>query len=119
MHQPLSQNGLPAELREGGYYSFVDGERFSIAKVLKLEPDKVHIRLYKQHFQERPVQVDLSLLTIGTFRDPDGFGMSHLPLRRETFYRREPVLIAECPVTVNELKGYELWKEVAEGAVFE
>ena len=119
MHQSLSHNGSSAELREGGYYSIVDGGHFSIAKVLKLDPRIVHVRIYKQHFPERPIRFDLSLLTLGNIHDPDGFGMSHLPLRPETFYRRAPVFIAESPVTANELKGYELWLEVADGAVFE
>lgn len=119
MHQPLSQNGLPAELREGGYYSFVDGQGFSIAKVLKLEPEIVHVRIYKQRFPERPVQIDLSLLTLGTMRDPDGFGMGHLPLRRETFCHREPVRMGESPVTPSELEGYEIWKEFDGAGVFE
>lgn len=119
MHQPSSQNGFSAELREGGYYSFLDGQQFSIAKVLKLDPDIVHVRIYKQHFLERPIKLDLSLLTLGTIHDSDGFGMGHLPLRRETFYRREPVFVAESPVTASELNGYEFWKEAGGEGVWE
>jgi hypothetical protein len=119
MHGSQSQNGFSVELREGGYYSIVDGDRFAIAKVLKLEPDKVHVRIYKQHFLERPISINPSLLTLGTIHDPDGFGMGHLPLRPETFHRREPVFISESPVTASELEGYEFWRESGGEGVWE
>ncbi len=109
------KSGSPHALREGGYYSILDGEEFAIAKILKLAPDKVHVRIYKQHFAARPAQINPSNLTLGTIHDPDGFGMGHLPLRRETFLGREPVFIMESPVTASELTGYELWKESGGG----
>lgn len=118
MRRPWSQNGSSSELLEGGYYSIVDGESFAIAKILKLEPDKVHVRIYKKHFPERPAAIDPSLLTLDTIHDPDGFGMGHLPLRCETFLQRSPVFITQLPVTANELQGYEFWKE-AGGGVWE
>lgn len=118
MRSPFSESA-PSELFEGGYYSIVDGERFSIAKILKLEPDKVHIRLYKQHFTQRPRSIDISDLTLGTIGEKDGFGMSHLPLRLKTFKERDPQFLTHSDVMPNELKGYEMWKELANGAVFE
>jgi len=119
MHKFSGNGNSPTQLRDGGYYSIVDGDQFAIAKVLRLEPDKVHVRIYKEHFAQRPAHIDPARLTLGTIHDSDGFGMSHLPLTRERFYRSEPVFITESPVTANELKGYELWKEVASGGVFE
>jgi hypothetical protein len=114
-----SDENAHSELFEGGYYSIVDGERVSVAKILKLEPDKVHVRIYKQQFSERPRSIDPSLLTLGTIHDQDGFGMSHLPLRLETFRKREPAFLTYAEVAPDELKGYEVWREIAQGAVFE
>ena len=114
-----SSKSARSELFEGGYYSIADGEMFSITKVLKLEPDKVHVGIYKQHFPQRPRSIDPALLTLGKIGDKDGFGMSHLPLRLETFVRREPVFLTHSEVRPDELKGYDLWKEFAQGAVFE
>src|SRR6185437_10050491 len=54
MADSVSTRSAPSELFEGAYYSIVDGETFSIAKVLKLEAEIVHVRIYKQHFQQRP-----------------------------------------------------------------
>lgn len=118
MPSPSSHNAL-SELFEGGYYSFVDGEVFSIAKILKLEADKVHVRIYKQHFTQRPRSIAIGELTLGTIDDKDGFGMSHLPLRLETFVARQPLFLTHAEVNPDELKGYEVWKDCAGGSVFE
>ncbi len=119
MPSPRPHEPAHSELFEGGYYSIADGEVFSIAKILKLEPDTVHVRIYKQHFSQRPRSIDASVLTLGTIHDQDGFGMSHLPLRLETFKSREPVFLTYSEVKPDELKGYEVWKEMAQGSVFE
>jgi hypothetical protein len=119
MSDSLSTRIAPAELFEGAYYSIVDGDVFSIAKVLKLEPAIVHVRIYKQHFPQRPRSIDPSALTLGTIHDKDGFGMGHLPLRLATFMDREPMFLTHAEVTPQELEGYNFWKESAGGGVFE
>jgi hypothetical protein len=120
MADPVSIRSAPSELFEGAYYSVTNSDNFSIAKVLKLEPDKVHVRIYQQHFAERPSSIDPSVLTLGTtILDRDNFGISHLPLRLETFMRHEPVFLTYVEVQPNELDGYNLWKETADGSVFE
>jgi hypothetical protein len=113
-----SGNYAPSELFEGGYYSIMDGDEFAIAKVLKIDPEVVHVRIYKQHFSQRPRGIDLAKLTLGTIHDDDGFGMGHLPLRTQTFAEREPVFITHLPVNDDELQGYNMWKD-ANGGVWE
>ena len=119
MADSASTRSAPSELFEGAYYSIIDGETFSIAKVLKLEPEIVHVRIYKQHFQQRPRAIDPATITLGTIHDKDGFGMGHLPLRLLTFMDREPIFLTHAQVLPNELNGYNLWKETADGSVFE
>ncbi len=113
-----SSENAPSELFEGGYYSIIDGDEFSIAKVLKLEAAIVHVRIYKEHFPHRPRSIDPGQLTLGTVLDKDGFGMGHLPLSLESFRRREPRFITHSEVQPDELAGYEIWKE-DEGGVWE
>lgn len=113
-----SSNNAQSELFEGGYYSIIDGDEFAIAKVLKVELEIVHVRIYKEHFPQRPRFIDPGRLTLGTIHDEDGFGMGHLPLRFETFQNREPLFLTHSPVTADELAGYQMWKE-AEGGVWE
>jgi hypothetical protein len=115
----VSSHQSPSQLFEGGYYSVIDGDVFSIAKVLKLDADTVHVRIYKQHFPQRPRSIDPGALTLGTINDEDGFGMGHLPLRLAPFLQREPILVAFSEVTAEELAGYNFWKETANGGIFE
>lgn len=107
-----------SELFEGGYYSVLDGECFGIAKVLKLEPDKVHIRVYKQRFRSRPRSVDPGRLTLGTIHDTDGIGAGHVPLHLRTFMRWRPVFLTYTEVKPDELEGYNVWKD-CNGGVWE
>ena len=118
---PLSRStdDAPSQLFEGGYYSIADGAVFSVARLLRLEPDVVHVRIYKQHFPQRPRSIDPSALTLGTINDEDGFGMGHLPLRLSSFLERKPMFLTYAEVKAEELEGYNLWKESANGSVFE
>ena len=101
----------------GGVYSVVAGDgRFSVAKVLVLERDAVHVRLYKNKFKERPIEIDASALSVGSLQDKE-FGIAHLPLAEKEFLSWQPVMIMKQVVTTDELEGYRLWKET-QGGVF-
>jgi hypothetical protein len=119
MSDSLSTRIAPSELFEGAYYSIIDGDDFSIAKVLKLEPEVVHVRIYKQHFSQRPRSIDPGALTLGSIHDKDGFGMGHLPLRLATFMESDPIFLTHSELKPEELAGYNLWKESAGGGVWE
>jgi hypothetical protein len=119
MTDSASTRNAPSELFEGAYYSVTDSEGFSIAKVLKLEPEIVHVRIYRQYFQQRPRAIDLGALTLGTIHDRDRLGIGHLPLRLATFIDHEPMFLTHTEVLPNELEGYNLWKETSDGSVFE
>jgi hypothetical protein len=107
-------------------HAFESGELYSVdatgwgirvAKVLAAEPGAVHIRLYKEHWPARPTAINARELTLGKPKDPDGFGVGHLPLRDDTFTAWGPVLIGREAVTNEELEGYQMWKE-AKGGLF-
>jgi hypothetical protein len=119
MPQSGSSHDAQSQLFEGGYYSIADGDVFSIAKILKLDSDIVHVRIYKQHFEQRPRSIDPGLLTLGTIHDTDGFGMGHLPLRFSTFVEREPSFLTYSEVQPAELEGYNMWRESSDGGVWE
>jgi hypothetical protein len=105
-------------LFEDGYDSIIDGDEFGIAKVLKIDPDIVHVRIYKQHFSQRPRAIHPDQLTLGTIHDKDGFGMGRLPLPIATFPSHEPRFITPSAVTAKELEGCTLRRD-AEGGVRE
>jgi hypothetical protein len=107
-----------SDLREGGLYSLNEGDgAFRVAKILVLEPNVVHIRVYKERFNALPQDVDPAQLTLGSMRDPDGFGMGHLPMAPNAFLASRPVFLRQETVTPEELEGYEVWKD-AGGGVF-
>jgi len=104
--------------RPGDLYS-VEGEakNYKVAKVLVVDSDAVHIRLYKNSFIERPSNVDPSTLSVGSLRDPDGFGMDHMPLSRSSFNRWRPRYITHTTVNDDELQAYKQWKQ-SKGSLF-
>jgi hypothetical protein len=106
------------QLRVGALNSTDDGKgQFGIVKILVLQPDAVHVRVYQQKFATRPTSVDPASLTLGKLSDKDSFSIGHLPLSRKTFSSWEPVFISQQAVSERELEGYKTWKE-ANGGVF-
>ena len=102
----------PPAYKAGDIYSIDDGaEKFSVVKVLAVDNEMIHIRIYKQKFSSRPSSVDPKILTLGTPSDSDGFGIGHIPLDKNAFKEWEPELIMNIPVTEDELEGYKMWKE--------
>jgi hypothetical protein len=93
----------------------VEGESggFSIVKVLKIDAEGVHIRVFSNRFAQRPADIDISNLYMAGIdrKDDEELGLGHLPLRRETFSGWKPQLIKVVPVQPAELEGYEMWKE--------
>ena len=102
----------------GALYSVDDGEgHFRVAKVLDVDETGVHIRLYKNKFSTRPVQVQPATLDLGSIHDPDGFGMGHMPLSYSAFLAWEPTFLTAQGLDEDELEGYRYWQE-AQGGYF-
>ncbi|HKP51606.1 MAG TPA: hypothetical protein VJ183_03035 [Chloroflexia bacterium] len=96
----------------GGIYSIEDGTgKYGVAKVLVVEPEAVHVRVYKNKFEVRPSEIDTTTLSLGSVLTDAEFGIGHLPLAKEGFGNWHPVLILQTPVNEEELVGYKLWKE--------
>ena len=100
------------EFTPGGIYTIEDGTgKYGVAKVLVVEPEAVHVRVYKNKFNSRPLEIDPSALSLGSVFTDTEFGIGHLPLTREGFTNWRPVLVTQMTVTDEELAGYEMWKE--------
>ena len=109
----MTQNNN-TEIQSGGLYSVETSKgEIKIVKVLVVDPNGVHIRLYKNIFTERPTSVDQAELKLGRFDDPEGFSIGHLPITKEVLFRSKPVFIQSSTVTQDELDGYEMWKEAS------
>jgi hypothetical protein len=113
-----SDENARSEPFKGGCYSIADRDVLGVAKVLKLEPDRVHFRIYKQRFHRLPCN-DPTLLTLGRIDDEHRFGMGHLPLPLKTLKKRDPLLMTYSEVETRQLEEYELSKGNNRGAVWE
>jgi hypothetical protein len=105
-------------MTEGGIYSIDNGDgKFGVVKILKLEPGIVHVRVYKNKYAFRPSTIKVEELSLGGINDKDGFGMGHLPINENDFKGWKAVLLNKTEVNLEELEGYQVWKE-AGGGVF-
>jgi hypothetical protein len=108
----LACGGSRVNLTAGDLYSIESGDgAYSIVKILAVDDDIVHIRLYKNRFATRPEDVDTSELSLGSIQDEDGFGIGHLPISRSEFEAWDPQFLQSVGVTEEELEGYRLWQE--------
>jgi hypothetical protein len=101
----------------GDLYSVITGDArggYQVAKVLAVDDQAVHVRLYAERFEQRPAAIGSESLSLGTIHEAD-FGMGHLPIAHGVFLAWEPVLIARESVTDDELDGYRIWQEEASG----
>jgi hypothetical protein len=86
------------------------GGRFGVVKVLVMEDGIVHLKIYKNKFNERPARVNIGNLGIGSVTDKDGFGVGHVPMDKQAFDEMKPVAVGFQQVTEKDLEGYEIWK---------
>jgi hypothetical protein len=98
--------------KPGDIYSVDDGDgKIGIVKVLAVDPGTIHLRLYKNKFDNRPKEINTSELSLGGLGDKDGFGIGHVPLDIRGFKNWKPELITNEKVTDEELEGYKIWRE--------
>ena len=91
-----------------------DNDLFAVAKILVKDAHGVHVRLYVQRFNERPLQVNVTDLDTAPY-GPDHdfpFSIGHMPLAFPSFDTWQPELISRGnPVIEEELVGYRIWQE--------
>lgn len=94
--------------------SFAAGDgRFSIAKILAVDADAIHIRMYGRRFDRRPHSVALDQLVLEPYVPGQALlSFGHLPISRRTFLQWRPRLVDRgLPVSDDELEGYEMWRQ--------
>ncbi len=84
--------------------------KFGAIKVLDIDGNMAHVKIYKNQFDTRPSKIDISTLSVGTIEDTDGFGIGHVPLDIDQFNKWKPIVIGYEAVEKSELEGYEIWK---------
>jgi hypothetical protein len=110
-----SDPDLENKYKPGSLYSVTapgQDNGFNIVKVLAVTKGIVHVRLFKNQFQTRADAAGAasSTLSLGGIDDPEGFGIRHLPMDRETFEKLKPEFIRQESVSEEELQGFKDWK---------
>ena len=109
-----------SKLSEGGlYYTPTENGAYSVLKILKLDEQGVHVRLYSNQFSTPPNKVDESTLFMaGVDRKPnETLGMGHAPLSKKSFEGWKATFFQQSAVKEEELEGYKMWLE-AKGGYF-
>ena len=100
------------KIKAGSICTVEDGERkFGVVKVLVINDQEAHVKIYKNKYDQRPTQIDLKTLSLGSINDTiGGFGIGHVPLDRDGFDHWKPISVGFEEVTKDDLFGYEMWK---------
>jgi hypothetical protein len=98
------------QLIEGGIYAQKASLfRWAVFKVLKVDAEIAHLRLYGNKFWRKPTaQVIPSL----------DWSVGHVPISRSHVERWRIHLLAQQPVSSDELEGYEIWREDPDAGCF-
>ena len=107
----LLRKGRSKPYVQGGVYSIKSETGFGVVKIIAVDGEAVHVRLYKNKLSSRPDKIDPDTLKLGTIHDPDGFGVGHLPLSPREFSSWSPVFVQGSTVSKDEMIGYEEWKK--------
>ena len=110
----------PAYIPGGLYSAPHDDGKYIVLKVLKVEPEGIHVRTYSNLFSERPRDVDESKLYMAGIdhKPTEAMGMGHVPIARESFKGWQAELIKVVAVREEELEGYRMWLD-AKGGYFD
>ena len=84
---------------------------FGVVKVLLIDADRIHVKMYQNKFDTRPEMIDPDSLFMGPV-DPEenGITMAHLPYQKSEFNAMKPEVEAYEPVTPEELEAFRIWK---------
>jgi len=102
----------------GGLYSTPnENGTYSVLKILKLDDNGVHVRLYSNQFPERPSDVDTDALYMAGMdrQEDENLGMGHAPISRASFSTWGAEYIKTVAVTEEDLEGYQIWLDAGGG----
>jgi len=115
LHLRKRQPALTFVPRAGQLVSVIAEDGIAVAKLLVIDRQGVHMRLYAQRFPARPTQEDLPPLDTAPLTPETPFSIGHMPLTYRSFAAWLPEVICGSSVTQEELEGYRMWQEAPGG----
>lgn len=104
-HSKVAETYSPGQI-----FSVRSSRGFKVLKILAVDADTVHIRIYDNEYQERPKAVDVRSLKIANPIGPDGSGAGYVAVVKARFSSWNPVMIEQAAVSADELQGYRKWQ---------
>ena len=101
----------------GGIYSVWTQGCYRAMKLLSVDDGGVHVRLYSNSWEERPMDINLTQLTLDSTAENSSRAIGHMPLVKTKFLAMGPRLVISVAVEESELDGYRMWAE-AKGGYF-
>lgn len=108
------------EWLEGGLYvAAQENGTYVPLKILRLDTNGVHVRVYSNVLPNVPASIDEPMLYMAGIdkRENEPLGMGHLPISSESFSSWGAIFVQRSSVSPEELEGYEMWLE-ADGGYF-
>jgi hypothetical protein len=101
----------PQEIQPGSICTIESGDgTFGVVKVLVINEEEAHIKIYANSYDQRPTEIDVKTLGMGSILNGGAFGIGHVPLERAGFDNWKPIVIAFEAVSDDDLEGYKMWK---------
>ncbi len=99
------------ELVAGGLYSVAWDDEIRVVKVLAVDEHVVHLKIYRNQFDNRPADVDSLMLKWDIdLNNLSAIGIGHLPVALDGFLEDKPVFIKTDVVTPEELDTVTRWR---------
>ncbi len=99
------------DLIAGGVYSVLWDGDFRVVKVLAVDESVVHLKIYRNRFEVRPSDVDISALKWDIDMDDlSNIGIGHIPVSLSGFLEEKPTFIRQEMITPEELEAVNNWR---------
>lgn len=105
-----TENNKDQNYQEGSICVIDNGDgSYGVVKVLVIEEEGVHVKIFANSFKTQPSQINLDSLHMGSIESGE-FGIGHVPLATEGFDNWHPETVGYEKVSESELEGYYFWK---------
>lgn len=95
---------MPPDPPVGAFYSSPNEDgMYTVFKILAVDKEGIHIRIYRNRFPSPPKSLDTAALTLESVHESDHPGIAHVFLSRIAYWRIEQQFVQQGSVTAEEL----------------
>lgn len=104
----FSSTFRPEKCKVGELYSIPNQDKFSILKILRVDPKGVHVRIYSNLYSKIPSKFNENELYID--HNDTTISRRHAPLTFASISLWKPLFLKDSKVGKDELQDYYSWK---------